>query len=118
MSIPATPAEHNSLRTQPVPGRPAGTGPVAAPDRAEAPLGTVDAATPTQIEHAVGEVNASLESRSVGLQFEVDRDTDKVIVKVVDRSSGEVIRQIPSEEVVRIAKVLGKAAGLLVSQSA
>ena len=57
------------------------------------------------------EVNASLQSRSVGLQFEMDKDTDKVIVKVVDRASGEVIRQIPTEEVVRIAKVLGKAPG-------
>ncbi|WP_221885043.1 flagellar protein FlaG [Variovorax sp. DXTD-1] len=41
-----------------------------------------------------------------------------VIMSVVDYTSGEVIRQIPSEEVVRIAKVLGKAPGLLVSQEA
>ncbi|RST49148.1 hypothetical protein EJI00_15215 [Variovorax sp. DXTD-1] len=39
-------------------------------------------------------------------------------MSVVDYTSGEVIRQIPSEEVVRIAKVLGKAPGLLVSQEA
>ena len=65
------------------------------------------------------EVNASLESRSVGLHFEVDKDLDKVIVKVVDRESGEVIRQIPTEEVVRIAKVLqGKVPGLLMSHDA
>lgn len=78
----------------------------------------VKEATPMQIEHAVKEVNASLQSRSVGLQFELDREADKVIVKVIDRASGEVIRQIPTEEVVRIAKVLGNASGLLVSQAA
>ena len=78
----------------------------------------VEEATPVQIEMAVKSVNASLESRSISLQFEVDRDTDKLIVKVVDRSNGEVIRQIPTEEVVRIAKVMDRQAGLLVSQQA
>lgn len=78
----------------------------------------VEEATPTQIETAVREVNASLASRSISLQFEIDKDTDKVIVKVVDQTSGEVIRQIPTEEVVRIAKVMGEANGLLVNQQA
>jgi flagellar protein FlaG len=39
-------------------------------------------------------------------------------VKVVDRASGEVIRQIPNEEVVRIAKLMREGNGLLVDQSA
>ena len=63
-------------------------------------------------------VNAALETRSISLQFEIDKDTDKVIVKVVDQTNGVVIRQIPTEEVVRIAKVMGKAPGMLVSQQA
>ncbi|MGO4392523.1 flagellar protein FlaG [Variovorax sp. M-6] len=78
----------------------------------------VEEATPAQVEAAVQEVNASFAVRSISLQFEVDRDTDKVIVKVVDRTSGEVIRQIPNEEVVRFAKVMGRSTGLLVSQQA
>lgn len=78
----------------------------------------VEEATPEQIETAVQEVNASFANRSIGLQFEIDRDIDKVIVKVVDRTSGEVIRQIPNEEVVRFAKVMGRSAGQLVSQQA
>ncbi|PIF74467.1 flagellar protein FlaG [Variovorax sp. 54] len=78
----------------------------------------VEEVTPVQIEMAVKSVNASLESRSISLKFEVDRDTDKLIVKVVDRSNGEVIRQIPTEEVVRIARVMDQQAGLLVSQQA
>jgi flagellar protein FlaG len=71
-----------------------------------------------QVEQAVRELNASLQARSVGLQFEVDEDTDKVIIRVVDRDSGELIRQIPSEEAVRIAKMLGRAPGLLMDRSA
>lgn len=119
MSIPVAPAADNGQWwVQMLSGRPAGAGAPASAESANATADVVEAVTPPQVEQAVREVNASLQSRSVGLQFEVDQDTDKLIVKVVDRASGEVIRQIPSEEVVRIAKVLGKAPGLLVSQSA
>ncbi|MDM0118181.1 flagellar protein FlaG [Variovorax arabinosiphilus] len=75
-------------------------------------------ATPVQVEAAVKQVNAALEIRSIGIQFEIDKDTDKVIVKVIDRNTGEVIRQVPNEEVVRIAKVMGEMSGLLVDSAA
>jgi flagellar protein FlaG len=75
-------------------------------------------ASPVQVEQAVHQVNESLALREVGLQFEVDKDTDKLIVKVVDRASGEVIRQIPNEEVVRIAKLMSDGKGLLVDHAA
>ena len=114
MSIPVAPAAEGQQWMQMLSERTAGA---AAPASAES-AAVVEEATPTQVAEAVREINTSLQSRSVGLQFELDEDTDKMIVKVVDRASGEVIRQIPSEEVVRIAKVLGKAPGLLVSQEA
>lgn len=75
-------------------------------------------ATPEQVEGAVAEINTSLQTRSISLQFEVDKDTDKLIVKVVDKTNGVVIRQIPNEEVIHIAKVMGKAPGLLVNGQA
>ncbi len=62
------------------------------------------------------EVNASL--KAIGLEFEVDEDTDKMVVKVIDKETGETIRQMPSEEVIRIAKVLGKMQGMLVRETA
>lgn len=84
----------------------------------DTPSDAVQQATPTQLRHAVHEVNAALQGYAVGLRFEVDADTDKLIVKVVDRDSGEVIRQIPSQETLRIAKMLDRAAGLLLQQRA
>lgn len=95
-------------------GTPAGTAAAAPSGDAETPK-----ATSAQLERAVHDANESMALRSVDVRFEIDKDIDKVIVKVVDKSSGEVIRQIPSEEVVRIAKVLeGKLPGLLVSHGA
>ena len=113
-ALPAIPAKESPW-TQLLASRATGTG---APAAGDVPADTVEEATPEQIETAVKEVNASLQARSISLQFEVDKDTDKLIVKVVDLTNGEVIRQIPSEEVVRIARVMGKAPGVLVSQQA
>jgi flagellar protein FlaG len=93
-------------------------GAAAPAEEASAPAEAVEAATPAQLEQAVGEVNAALQLRSVGLRFEVDADTERLVVKVVDRDSGELIRQIPSEEALRIARVLGRAPGLLMDRSA
>ena len=115
MSIPVSPAADGPWWMQALSERTAGK---AAAEAVAAPLDAVDEATPAQVAEAVKEANASLHSRAVGLRFEMDEDTDKLIVRVVDRESGELIRQIPSEEVVRIAKVLGKAPGLLVSREA
>lgn len=84
----------------------------------DTPAEAVRQATPTELERAVQEVNAALQSFAVGLHFEVDSETDKLVVKVVDRDSGEIIRQIPSEETLRIAKMLGQASGLLLEQYA
>ena len=112
--LPAIPAKESPWMQAPA-GQAAGT---AASTAADAPAEQVEEATPAQIDSAVREINTSLQSRSISLRFEVDEDTDKLIVKVVDTANGEVIRQIPNEEVVRIAKVMGKAPGLLMSEQA
>lgn len=73
---------------------------------------------PTAIEksEALDEINQSLKMTSIGVRFEFDKEADMLITKVVDVESGEMIRQMPSEEVVHISKALGKLQGLLVSQ--
>lgn len=85
--------------------------------RKDAEASAVEEAAPGSLEGAVREINESLGGQSVGVRFELDGDTDRLIVKVVDRASGELIRQIPSEEVLRIARLLGKT-GTLVRESA
>lgn len=68
---------------------------------------------------AVDQVNKTIKTMSSNdLQFSVDEDTESVVVKVVDRQTHEVIRQIPSEEFLQIAKALDKLKGLLVQDKA
>lgn len=52
------------------------------------------------------------------IQFNVDSDSGKTVVKVVDRGTQEVLRQIPSEEALEIARALDRFQGLLVKQQA
>ena len=42
------------------------------------------------------------------LNFTIDKETDNVIVKVMDEETGEVVRQLPAEEMLRISAHLKK----------
>jgi flagellar protein FlaG len=61
----------------------------------------VDAKT---IREAVDEMQSRVQMVRRDLQFTIDEDTQEVVVKVLDRESGEVVRQIPSEEVLAMLK--------------
>lgn len=52
------------------------------------------------------------------LRFSVDDDSGETIIKVIDRETDEVVRQIPSDEVVRLRKRLEEAAGVIFQDSA
>ena len=60
--------------------------------------------TPQQLTSAVERVNLAMRQSNQNLEFSVDSDTKKPIVKMVDSTTGEVIRQIPSEEMLAIAR--------------
>lgn len=50
------------------------------------------------VKQAVDKGNSLFQEAKRNLQFEVDDATKKVVVKIVDNDSGEVVRQIPAEE--------------------
>lgn len=59
-----------------------------------------------QLDDAVSQLNSFVQNVQRDLQFEVDNDLGQTIVKVVDQSTQEVIRQIPDEVAVRLAENL------------
>ena len=71
-----------------------------------------------EVREAAKNISASLEAIPSDLQFEVDNDAGEVIVKMINRQTKEVIRQIPSETAIEIAKSLNNLAGRLVSAKA
>lgn len=51
------------------------------------------------------------------LQFSVDQETNKTIVKVIDKETQEVIKQFPSEKAMELSKTLGKINGSLFKET-
>jgi flagellar protein FlaG len=72
----------------------------------------------SDLADAIKKLNDTVKLYKGDLQFSVDDDTQMQIVKVVDRSSKEVIRQIPSPEVIRIAKAIEDFRSILLHDEA
>lgn len=60
----------------------------------------------SDVEGASREIEQFLQSQNRNLAFSVDQDSQRSVVTVTEADSGEVIRQIPSEEVLRLAERL------------
>lgn len=74
--------------------------------------------SPEQLEAAVDSVREYIRPHNNSLQFSVNDDIGRIVVTVVDSETEEVIRQIPAEEMIAIAKALDSIKGLLVRQQA
>ena len=57
-----------------------------------------------ELQQAVEDVQSFVQGQARNLAFSIDEDTNRSIVTVRDSASGDVIRQIPSEEVLRLAE--------------
>ncbi len=62
------------------------------------------AATPDVVKQAVSTINQAMQQSNRNLEFTVDGDTDQTVVRLVDTSTGELIRQYPSEATLAIAR--------------
>ena len=67
---------------------------------------------------AISSVEEYIKPFNSRLEFNVDKDIGRVVVKVVDKETEDVILQIPSEEMLVIAKALDNIKGLFVKQQA
>jgi len=58
------------------------------------------------LEKVVSQLNAYIQNTQRDVDFSVDDATGRVVVRVIDSESEEVIRQIPSEEMLAISRHL------------
>ncbi|MDB5918690.1 MAG: flagellar protein FlaG [Massilia sp.] len=71
-----------------------------------------------QLPEALKRINTVLQVRAPGLEFSIDEDSARSIVKVVDTDTNEVIRQMPSKEALEISKALEHLDSLLIRDKA
>ena len=93
--------------------KPAQTAPVAGRQEAAAggkvsPAEATAELTSEQVVDAVNNITDHIQHLSRSLQFVVDDQTGDTVVTVSDRETGEVVRQIPSEEVMAMARYLAE----------
>ncbi|MBA5868771.1 MAG: flagellar biosynthesis protein FlaG [Nitrospira sp. CR2.1] len=83
------------------------------PEPAKAEGKTEGKAEVKELEQALSRVREVFQKADSRLEFTIDPDLDRVVVKVMDGDSGTVIRQIPQQEVIDLAKRLETPTGLL-----
>lgn len=66
------------------------------------------------VDRVARDVADRLQTNQRQLQFTVDSETNSTVVRVIDSETKELIRQIPSEELLAISRRLEAATGLLV----
>jgi flagellar protein FlaG len=79
-----------------------------------------DAAAPArdEVTSAVKKLNEALPQSAQTLTFEIDEESEGVVVKIIDRDTGEVVRQMPSKEALEMAKAVDKMVGRILNQTA
>ena len=80
-----------------------------------------DHATPpsrVEVKAAADRLNQALESINRDLAISVHEDSGKLIVEVTDPETGEVVRQIPAEQVLEAEESIDKIVGLFVNDIA
>jgi flagellar protein FlaG len=69
------------------------------------------------IQEAIDRLNQQLKANGRDLSFQMDEEINRPIITVRNIETGEVVRQIPSEEIIRMAHTLEEGKGLMFNES-
>jgi flagellar protein FlaG len=73
-------------------------------------------ATPERVNEALSRIQSYLSASQRELQISVDKGSGRTVVRVVNPETQEVIRQIPTEEVLKLAAFLSTTGGGIFSE--
>lgn len=72
----------------------------------------------TELEEAVKRLSEAIEQSPTATKITVDEELDRFIVQVTDKQTGEVVREIPGEAILKIARNIENLKGLLYDNKA
>ena len=64
------------------------------------------------VDEAVKVINEHFKASNSELRFSVDEDSGRTVIKVIDKETDDTIRQIPSADVLKFARMLEEGADL------
>lgn len=73
-------------------------------------------ATGKQIKTAITEANNKLRHHMTRCEFSYHEETNRVSIKVIDKETDEVVREIPPEETLEMVQRMWELAGILVDE--
>jgi flagellar protein FlaG len=85
---------------------------------AAAPAKVESSASNVELKQAIAAANLHLKQVSNDLEFAVDTSSGRTVLRVIDASTKQVIRQFPSEEVLAITRAIDRFQGLLLKEKA
>jgi flagellar protein FlaG len=74
--------------------------------------------SPEMLKQAVASANDALRTMTQAVEFEYDDDAHVTIIKLIDTADQKVLRQVPSVEMLQIAKALERMQSTLVHEQA
>ena len=90
----------------------------AAKAKAEVNMEQYARATKEVMQVAAQQIQGYLKDSGRNLNVTLDESTGKYVARVVNPETGEVVRSLPSEETLRIARNIDQMRGMLVNQRA
>lgn len=67
------------------------------------------------LEDAVKKINDFIAPTLQTIQFSIDQESGRLVVKVIDTATQKILRQMPNEVALNVAKTLDGLKGLIVS---
>ena len=67
--------------------------------------------TPEQLDKVAQHLQDFVGEMNRGLEFSVDKDSGRDVIKVIDKTSGDLVKQFPSEEVLTLVAKLSEMVG-------
>ncbi len=74
----------------------------------KSPTDFVKEASKEQLDQTVTQLNGALQNVQRNLEFSIDKDAGQIVINVIDKETDKIVRQIPSEEVLELARNLHK----------
>ncbi len=69
-----------------------------------------------RVEEAIDRLNEQMTANGRDLRFSIDRRLDRTVVTVQSSASGEIVRQIPDEALLRVARSIEDLKGVLYNE--
>jgi len=71
---------------------------------------------PEQVENVVARIQEQLQHVEPRIELSIDKELGQVIFRLFDKESGDLIRQIPSEQVLELDRFFADQSGLFVKE--